>query len=325
MLPPEFATVQDYARCFTAVDFWQPYIESICRRHGVAIRAIRAGLAGTNPVFLVDDGGQGCVVKLFETKFFGGADSYQYERAIYSLTGAAPAIPAPALIAEGDLFGDGVWPYLIITVIPGVSLGEAAGQVDDVDWAAVAQFVGQVLRRLHERAVTNIAVLERTRSQFRGFIARQRANCGEQHRQWQTLPSRLIVQLDSYLLPLDALVDGEPALRLLHGDLNWDHVLGEFVDNHWVPRGVIDFGDARVGDLLYEMVVVHLGLFRCNKALLRLFLQAYGDDGKMRQNFVARAMNYTLLHQYNVLGEAPAGLVKRAATFDELALALWEI
>lgn len=325
MLRPEFASVPEYGQRFTDVDYWRPYVETICARHAIAIRNMHAGLAGTNPVFLVDDGGAGCVIKLFETRFFGGANSYQYERAIYSLTGAAPTIPAPALIAEGDLFGDGVWPYLIITVIPGASLGETAGEVDDADWASVAQFTGQVLRRLHECSLATAAVLERTRSRFRGFIARQRAGCVEQHRQWQVLPDRLIRQVDSYLLPVEQLVDAEPALRLIHGDLNWDHVLGEFVDSRWIPRGIIDFGDACVGDLLYEMVVVHLGLLRYDKRWLRLFLQAYGDDAGLRRNFAGRAMNYTLLHQYNVLDAAPAGLIDQAATLEELALAIWEV
>jgi hypothetical protein len=36
-------------------------------------------------------------------------------------------------------------------------------------------------------------------------------------------------------------------------------------------------------------------------------------------------MNYTLLHLYNVLSEAPADLVNQATSLEELALSIWEI
>jgi hygromycin-B 7''-O-kinase len=39
---------------------------------------------------------------------------------------------------------------------------------------------------------------------------------------------------------------------------------------------LIDFGDAMVGDLHYELAALHLDLFDCDKRLLRQFLDHYG-------------------------------------------------
>ena len=69
----------------------------------------------------------------------------------------------------------------------------------------------------------------------------------------------------------------------------------------WRPIGVIDFGDAMVGDRLYELVALNLGLFRCDKRLLGIFLDTYGFDLALRRDFVRRAMSLTLLHEFNVL------------------------
>jgi len=95
----------------------------------------------------------------------------------------------------------------------------------------------------------------------------------------------------------------------------------------WQPSGIIDFGDAMAGDRLYELVALHLGLFRCDKRLLRTFLDTYGFDPGLRRDFVRRAMSLTLLHEFNVLSSVfptfpDAG---RVTSLAELATLLWDL
>jgi len=49
------------------------------------------------------------------------------------------------------------------------------------------------------------------------------------------------------------------------------------------PSAIVDLGDSGHGDPLYDLVALHVSLFRCNAALLRTFLQEYcksfRDDG----------------------------------------------
>jgi hygromycin-B 7''-O-kinase len=322
---PTYASAQDYGRRFTDAQFWQPYVEAVCARHGLSCLELRAGLAGTNPVFVVNDGGQGFVVKFFETKFFGRPETFALEQEIYGLMARAPHIPAPALLTTGSLFADGDWPYMIISRIPGTSLGEVAEQVSYADKQALAQYLGRLLRHLHDLPVDGSPTLARTRAEFPQFMARQRERCSEQQREWGALPDRLIAQLDTYLLPPDQLLEPSATWRLTHCDLNHDHVLGEFVAGHWRPNGIIDFGDARIGDRMYELVALHLGLFRADKQLLRRFLQAYGFDEALQRQFVARAMTYTLLHEFNVLGEVAESGASPVETLTALAKDLWEV
>lgn len=64
--------------------------------------------------------------------------------------------------------------------------------------------------------------------------------------------------------------------------------------------GLIDFGDAMIGDLMYELVSLHISVFKCDKKLLRIFLENYGKDYfpclSSMKKFTYVAMCYTLLH-----------------------------
>jgi hygromycin-B 7''-O-kinase len=322
---PTFESVRAYGSRFTDTAFWQPYVEELCRRHGlVPCEEIRSGLPGTHPVFLV--GGR-WVVKLF-SDFFAGAESFAIEREIYSLLAHIPGFPAPQWVVEGDLFrpdGGWHWPYLVSTVLPGTSLGEVYDSVSPRDRDAIARYLGRWLKELHHVPLDTAAALRPDWTLFTDWLRRQRAACVENHLRWQGLPARLIEQLDNYLPPLDELLDRSAPPLLLHCDLNADHLLGEFQEGRWVPSGIIDFGDAKVGDFLYELVALHLGLFRCDKRLLRIFLQTYGSGTALRRDFATRAMSFTLLHEFNVLEDLfewfPS--LREIPTLAELAGWLW--
>jgi aminoglycoside/choline kinase family phosphotransferase len=109
----------------------------------------------------------------------------------------------------------------------------------------------------------------------------------------------------------------------VHADLNQDHVLGVWEAQHWQPCGVIDFGDALVGDPTYELVALHLGLFRGDKRLLQAFLAAYGD-AELGRGLPTRAMAMTLLHEFDLL-DVLEPEVFMVETLEELASRIWDI
>lgn len=326
MLPLSFTSPAAYAERFTDAAFWRPYIAAICARHALTHSGhIRAGLPGTNVVFIVDER---YAVKLF-TPLFGGAASFPAELELYELIARAPDFPAPALIAHGALFPQDQrwpWPYIVTRVVPGTSFGEAGDQVPFADTAALVAALGPLVRRMHQLDLAGARHLRPGWDAFVRFMAEQRDICVANHLRWQTLPAHLIGQIDAYLLPVEALVDQRTRPYLLHGDLNEDHVLGRFEAGRWRLTGIIDFGDARVGDQLYDLVPLHIGLFRCDKRLLRRFLESYGFDD-LRPRFVQLVMSYALLHECDVLGPIfgwfPAA--RAIARLDELATLLWDL
>ena len=134
-----------------------------------------------------------------------------------------------------------------------------------------------------------------------------------------------MAQIDDYVPDIAELIDRSATPALIHADLNRDHVLGETVGGAWRPTGIIDFGDARVGDRMYELVALHLGLFDADPRLLRAFLDSYVFDDGLRRDFVRRAMAMTLLFEFNTLGEIMETLpgAVEAACLEDLAELLW--
>jgi hygromycin-B 7''-O-kinase len=323
--PPWFRSRRVYGARLTDTAFWRPYIEEVCRRHDLACDEVWPGLPGTHAVFIVD---RRYAVKLY-THWFGRPEDHLVERMLYEAIARTPELPAPAIVASGDLFPESnawPWPYTITTVIPGVSAGEARAQMGDEDRLTVARFLGSVLRRAHGLIVDGPERLRRSWEPFNRFVARQRRTCVARHRRRGSLPDAWIAQADRYLPRAMELMVGEGALCLLHGDMTADHVLGEFQDGRWLPTGIIDFGNARSGDPLYELIALHLDLFRCDKRQLSAFLESYGMDVGALDAFVRRAMSYTLLHEFDPLGTllrvAPAA--REVGGLEELAALLWD-
>jgi hygromycin-B 7''-O-kinase len=322
---PVFRSRAEYAGRFTDAAYWRPYVEAVCARHGLGpCGAIRAGQPGTNAVFLVDGR---YAVKLY-TDLFGGATSFPAERDLYDWFAAHPGLPVPALVAQGDLFptGDGwPWPYIVTTVVPGTSYGEAAG-VAYADKLALATVLGGVCRALHGIRWPGTPALPARWEPFLDFLAARRRTCVADQRAWGSLPARLIAEIDSYLPPLADLVDTTVPPCLLHCDLNADHMLGDFRAGHWQPTGLIDFGDAQVGDPAYELPALHLGLFHADKALLRAWRTAYGARATGDARWIRRAMSMTLLHQFDVLADlfSAAPSARRVANLADLATLLWD-
>lgn len=319
-------TLDGYRRYFMDVALWQPYVKVICARHGLLpIESIRGGLAGTCPAFIVNER---WLVKLFGL-LFGGEACFLAERQANQIVAGELAIPVPRLIATGALFEDSVewsWPYLIFPFVPSISIGEVYEEVDANELKRLASNLGVILGKLHQLPLDETPPLARTWQPYRKFLQERIETCTSRHRGWATLPDHLLAQLESYVLPPDQLIDDRAAPCLIHGDVTADHILGRLEGNRWTTLALIDFGDARVANLTYELVALHLDLFRCNKTLLRAFFDSYGLDVAQRKLLPRRAMSITLLHDFNVLGGyfADNSSAKDISSLEELATLLWD-
>jgi hygromycin-B 7''-O-kinase len=268
------------------------------------------------------------VVKLFG-RLFGGEASFLAERQANRLVAGEFGIPVPRLVDTGSLFENSTewpWPYLIIPFVPSISIGEMYEDVSDDDLMLLAKDIGVILRKLHQLPLDETPPLAGNWQAYRGFLQEQFESCHSRHREWGTLPKHLLAQLDSYVLPPDQMIDEQATPFLIHGDMTADHILGRLEDNHWTTLALIDFGDARVANLTYELVALHLDLFRRNKRLLRTFLDSYGVSDAQRKLLPHQAMSVTLLHDFNVLDGffASGSSASDISSLDELATLLWE-
>jgi hygromycin-B 7''-O-kinase len=305
-----FDTLEGYKQYFTDLILWEPYVREVCRLQGLACPEVHPTLPGTYPTFFAGDK----VIKFFG-QLFDGEHTFSVEREAARLLAADPSIPVPALRGEGILLD---WHYLVYDIVPGESIGlSSASQGDKL---FVARWLAQNVRRIHNLSLDDSTLFHPDPDIYRAFLEKQYQNINR-----STLPSWIVNSLPDYLLSLEDLLQDRPTPYLIHADLTRDHILGLASANGWRPNGIIDFGDAMAGDIYYELIALHLDLFNCDKHLLKEFLKSYGFIPPV--DFPRRAVNMTLLHNFDVLGYI-LGLhpeLQKIRSIEELASILWDI
>ncbi|MEM7028621.1 MAG: aminoglycoside phosphotransferase family protein [Chloroflexota bacterium] len=318
-------TDSGYRQHFMNLDHWRPYVDYVCQRDNLsATPHVRIGQVGTYPTFIIDDR---WILKFFGRNFAGDT-SYQAEFEVNQLLTDVGQVPAPTLHQSGLLFPDSTdwpWPYLLIDFVAGTSIGEVYNDVTFEDKLAMAQWIGQVCKTLHHLPLTATSLTFTIRNAYYRLVKEQYEKVVAHHQTSGILPTHLVDQLETYLLPLEQLLAPSSMTRLIHADLTADHIMGQFSNEHWQPQHLIDFGDAMVGDFHYELIALHLDLFKANKTLLQAYLESYGLSDDDRQRLPHRAMSLTLLHRFDVLEGLPElGIhLTEFATLKDLETRLW--
>ena len=320
----QLASRQDYTRLFTDVRFWTPYILQACAESGIPCQQITTGIPGTCPTFIVD---RRVVVKFFGV-LFNGERAFAVERSISRLLAENPHIPAALLRGEGALDPVGAnwhWPYLIFDFLGGKSYGEVRQQLPLAEQIRLAAQLGGWVRSLHALPVPEDGPFEKDWSGYASFLATQHEGCTARHAAWGSLPDRLSSKVGEYLLPIAELVNYDALPHIVHGDLHGDHLLGQIRRGRWETSGLIDYGDARVGSLYYELAALHLDLFQGDQRLLTAFLDGYGFVPP--PDFPRRALSFCLLHEFDLFTSPGfmASLLQKCQTLSDLAEHLWRV
>jgi len=319
---PDVETIETYRGRFHDLEHWTPFVRRACAQLGMSCDTIQETLPGSFPTFRVGEK----ICKFFGD-LFGGIQSFAVERQVFGTLAQASDLPVPRLLGEGVLFPDDAgwrWPYLVMTPVPGISLGEGQNELTLEDRLCLAREMGALARRFHALPILGSGPLRPGWEAFLCFLREQRTKLVRQHTEWGLLTPTMMRDMEAYVPSAEALVDSSRDPRLLHGDLTADHWLGD-----WAPpyrlNGVIDMGDARVGDPFYELVALHLWAFDCDKAMLQAFCQSYGLAEAKQPGFAQKAMCYALLHEFDVLVGVMARPDVRAMSLEELGRRLWDL
>ena len=258
LAPQTFASQQERRARIGDVDFWWPYLSPILDRHGL-IDARHEPIAGHNatyPTFLYGD----VVVKLF-----GNTPRWREGHAAGAaqrLIATDPEIAAPRLLDEGQVCDDpdASWPYLITTRIDGVPLWRAELSPSRSARSPPRWTADPSGARAHPAGVASDA----------------------EWPPWTWPP------------PLEeARCRPTSSSRSTSTSPGFGRSIGSSSTATWSPTtptsrtaasvGIIDWGDATVADRHYEIIQVYRDLFHCDKALLRVFLEA--ADWPMSDDF----------------------------------------
>jgi hygromycin-B 7''-O-kinase len=325
MPPPQMETQSEYVARFADVDYWRPYVQEVCKRHSLFPRdAIRCKNPGTYPTFIVNNT---WVVKFFGQRFNGLAAHDAEVEANHLLQDST--IPIATLLIEGDLYphkDEWRWPYLVFNYLEGRSLGEIRSAMQPNDLHRLAAELGSLVRTLHEIDLRDTKVLRLAWDAYLAMLATFEADCIDRQRTWAALPDHLRQHIPDYLAAHPLHIDMGKRPVLIHADITVDHVLLQKDDLGWRITGLIDWGDALVGDPTYELLALHIDAFNCDKALLSEFLREYRGFDKQHAQLPTFLMYLTLISQYPLMKIVCERFphAKGLATLEELANALFD-
>ncbi|OGO26028.1 MAG: hypothetical protein A2136_02440 [Chloroflexi bacterium RBG_16_54_11] len=298
-----------YSAHFMDASIWEPFVRQVCHSHSFEYVKVYPGELGTFPTFIVEPSfnRDPTPPKRVVVKFFGplfkGYDAFHIEVEMGDmLWHHSLPIPSPKILARGQLQED--WWYLVFEFVPGVSIGRVRDELSRQEWSAIARQMGEYMRCLHALSasirVEEISALNLSVEEYVRHLQLQRERCLVNHQTWKDLPSHLLEQLESFILPVEQLVDFTTPLHLIHADLTADHLIGNLDEGGWHSRAIIDWGDAKAGNILQELVPLTLDLFRVDERLGRECLLAYDLPEFYRQGFPRKALSMVLLDQYPV-------------------------
>ncbi|HEX7541779.1 MAG TPA: aminoglycoside phosphotransferase family protein, partial [Anaerolineales bacterium] len=251
-------SLDGYRQFFMDGTLWRPFVERVCRGSGWTCNLVRPGVAGTFPTFIVDEQQ---VIKFFGP-LFDGKTCWRVEQEAAQLMEDLPAVPVARLLASGVLEMEPGWYYLVFKYVPGVSIGEVYAEVPLEDKLSLARWLGEWLPRMHRIKVRDGTTLPALSVGLtRGWFS---TRWPEERRKW---PVHLAGQVEEYLSAnAGFLQSGSDCF--IHADLTRDHIIGRLADGHWSTLGIIDFGDAMLANIYYELTALRLNLFDCDKHLL---------------------------------------------------------
>ena len=312
MLLPLVETLDGYRKIYRDETVWLPAMRLICERHGLDPALLEFAPPGSHVVFRV---GPQLYVKLFAPLW---RRDYLPERLVLDRLSEQTEWPVPHLVAEGEVEG---WPYLIVTAVDGVPLGEVWDAMERPDREHIAARCGEFMAWLH---ATPIEGLKEIAVDWPAFVERQTQACVDQLGKAE-LDEGLVRSTLVFLDDLPPLYESGFQPVLLSADVTDEHILVSQRDGRWDLTGYIDFGDAMVGHPYYEFVAPGCCITYSSPRLRRAMLLGYGfAEDQLDEQLSERLMAFTLLHRFIDL---PYLLTlfdaRQIASLHDLRKALW--
>ncbi|PRP86357.1 hypothetical protein PROFUN_05498 [Planoprotostelium fungivorum] len=340
-------------------DLWEA-LRAVCAHHGMEVPQekyqVELPSDSTNTVFMTEK----AVVK-FYTAEKEARESFDREVNMYSLLQGSE-VKCPKLLFSGQIVEqeegyhltnanesiEGGLLYVVASRLLGDPVRDVWSTLQNESIERSVDFLAENLRKLHDlkRKVSDEDV-----EHWKKFITKRDEDLIKDHESWFITDSTVISQMRDYIDVDRQILDAPNRFQLIHSDVNDENLIGYYPGQlpeakldttkrgegylkevyDWQPSGLIDFGDACVGDPMYDLVALHVSLFRCDKKLLRRFLETYGVDRwpLMREpgRFSRTMMMYTLLHQCNAMATVyrwKPHLI-RVTDLRELEKILWDL
>jgi len=297
-----------YRQHFRDPEFGLGLATQVARANNIAEKPIRI-TEGSSLVFSVGNR----FLKL-TPPFFG--DSFLAELSATRLIGNQLPFPIPTIVVDGAVE---TWKFLITEAVPGVAVKEVFKTMTADDVILFAKDIGQVAKSFRDLKIRGF---EREFGSWDTYLTSQLKNQKGTHlargnsEEWAERISRYVDLHQGLLAKL-----GEA--KLIHADLNHDHLMMDKRDNQWRVVGVIDLADAMNAPLEMELVLPILCFFKGNEhAQYELIRAAGAESALLFTNYRELMMTLTLQNRFIAFHDWFAREIRQGAnSIEEVASA----
>lgn len=264
------------------LSYWMPVLTRLQQAYGLQQDQWQRLPEGSNALFQLGDA---VVVKLVPPNWRHQGDK---EIVVAPLLDGKLSLETPHLIGGGEVDN---WVFVVSSRVQGTSLADVWPSLGVEQKRVIMLQVGQLLRELRAVGVDSDSAIRVDWQQYIGTLV---SACLARH-QRRAMPAHLAQQVMSYL---DAAGEfSRPAqTRFIHMDIHPWNLLAREDQGQWTLSGLIDFGDAIVGNCdRFELLTPLMFMAQGNPILVKAMLDSYGmlddcDAPTLRQQLMAMAL-----------------------------------
>ncbi|MES2039824.1 MAG: aminoglycoside 3'-phosphotransferase/choline kinase family protein [Pseudomonadota bacterium] len=243
---------------------WMPVLEHLQQAFDLPAGSWEKIPLGANALFGL---GEQVIVKLVPPNWRRQGDK---EILVAPLLEGKLSLQTPRLIASGEIDN---WVFVVSSRLQGTLLADIWPSLDIQQKQSIMMQTGQVLREIRSvRFDAGIAIKVDWPVYIRDLIA----GCMVRHER-RKMPEGLLSQVMPYI---EAVGDFARAgdLRFIHMDVHPWNLMAQQEQGLWKLSGLLDFGDAIVGNNdRFELLTPMIFMAQGNPLLLQSLLEAYGE------------------------------------------------
>lgn len=249
-----------YTKQFSRLELGADLAAEIAATHGYTDDLVRIP-EGSSLVFKM---GSDHFIKLTPPFF---EDSIEAELLAAKVIGNQLSIPTPKLVADGRI---GTWKYLVCQAIPGEQAKNVFGKMDATNRAVFAADIGAAVREIHE---IHSEGFERKFGPWDKYLENRLKNQKSIHLE-RGNTEELADKIQSFVLKYAENLRALGPTKMIHADLNHEHLLLTQQDNLWRLSGIIDFADAMNAPIEMDLILPILCFFRGNVEFQRKLFES---------------------------------------------------
>ena len=248
-----------------------------------------------------------------ESEQAGRSTLLESELAMHQRLTRDPSLPVPRLVAQGPL-GQKTH-YLVMTLIPGVPFSTVRHRLPE-QRVALLSWLGGFVRRLHALPLAAAETAEEW-PRFSAWVHSRLPYVADRLAENRALPEHLQDEVEGWMPTADEMMGSPEQAVVLHGSLQWKHLLGHVEGDVFRPTGVVDLNSGAIGSPMLDVGRIWKRVLGADQEFAAKFMEHSEIGAVDEPGFAKRALAWGLMCSPHVPIEIP--WLAEVADLDELA------